>query len=110
MTQQQSITYFGQTCILACDRQCNKAWGINNRPKIQLDENDDDDFAYLSDGDLLEAPVNPGTSEGGQYKPKNGRFNKWCARECERSRIFKSGEPIELPDFSNLVYNQPWKL
>ena len=91
------------------DRQCNKAWGINNRPKLEFDENDPDDTAWLSDGDLLEAPSNPGTYEGGQGKPTNGAFNKWCARECERSVFVKPGEPIELPDFSQLVYNQPWK-
>ena len=88
---------------MACDGKCHKAWGINNRPKRQLSE-DEDDYEYLSDNELGEAPENPGTYEGGQGKnPKS--LNKWCARECERSKIFDMDEQIALKNFENPVKN-----
>lgn len=107
----KAITYFAKPCAVACDAKCEKAWGINNRPQVQFDKNDDDDTAYLPDDDLGIAPDDPGTYEGGYGKPQlpNQRLNKWCVRECERSAIADLGELVELPDFSTLVYNQPWK-
>ena len=79
------ITYFGHPMKVACDRHCNKAWGINNRPRVQLSEGEDD-YAYLADSELGDAPFNPGTYEGGDAKPDSpDEFpNKWCVRECER--------------------------
>lgn len=105
------ITYFGQKCKVGCDGKCNKAWGINNRPDIQLSDNEDD-FAYLSDLELGEAPEDPGTYEGGDGKPlSNHEFpNKWCVRECERCEKSRPGEyskPLILPDFTKRVYNIP---
>lgn len=50
------ITYFGQDAKVGCDQKCNKAWGHNLRPKIEFDENEPDDYAYLSDDELGEAP------------------------------------------------------
>ena len=38
------IIYMGQKARVCCDRQCGKAWGINNRPQIQLSEEDEDDM------------------------------------------------------------------
>ena len=100
---QKEIKWFRDQCILACDGKCHKAWGINNRPKRQLSE-DEDDYEYLSDNELGEAPENPGTYEGGQGKnPKS--LNKWCARECERSKIFDMNEQIALKNFENPVKN-----
>lgn len=100
---QKEIKWFRDQCILACDGKCHKAWGINNRPKRQLSE-DEDDYEYLSDNELGEAPENPGTYEGGQEKnPKS--LNKWCARECERSKIFDMDEQIALKNFENPVKN-----
>lgn len=100
---QKEIKWFRDQCILACDGKCHKAWGINNRPKRQLSE-DEDDYEYLSDNELGEAPENPGTYEGGQGKnPKS--LNKWCARECERSKIFDMDEQIALKNFENPVKN-----
>lgn len=98
------IQYYGQSAKVACDEKCNKAWGINNRPKNQL-SNDDDDYEFLADSELGEAPEDPGTYEGGHGKPynKQGIPNKWCVRECERCSISKSGEshlPLALRDFS----------
>ena len=103
----KEVTSFGQDCVLACDGNCQKAWGVNNRPKKQIDPNNDDDFAYLADNELGEAPTDPGTYEGGHAKPQSpeARLNKWCARECERSVIEKPGQEINLPDFRERVFN-----
>lgn len=104
---EKEIVYFGEKVKIACDENCEKAWGMNSRPTIQLDEND---FAYLSDGELGLAPVNPGTYEGGNAKPvsEEEKLNKWCCRECERCYMSKSNEfdkPIKLEGFSKRVYN-----
>jgi hypothetical protein len=103
------ITYFGQPAKVACDGKCNKAWGINNRPENQLSEKDDD-WEWLSDDELEDAPDDPGTSEGGVRKPlSNSEFpNKWCVRECERCVMSHPGEyrkPLQLRDFSNRIKN-----
>lgn len=105
------ITFFDQRAKVACDRRCEKAWGINNRPRVQLSANEDD-FAYLADGELSEAPADPGTCEGGHAKPDSpAEFpNKWCVRECERCALSAPGEwmlPLALPDFSRRRYNLP---
>lgn len=104
------ITYFGQPTKVACDRNCKKAWGISQRPKRQLSE-DEDDVMWLSDGELGKAPVDPGTYEGGYGKPESPDMfpNKWCVRECERCEISEKGkfnEPLELTDWSKPVYNK----
>lgn len=103
---QSEGTYFGNPVTLACDQQCNKAWGINNRPRVMLSM-DEDDHAYLADSELDDAPVNPGTYEGDESKPNGAiwRHNKWCARECERCRMVDRGEPIVLRDFSKRRFN-----
>lgn len=109
---EKEIIYYGQIAKIACDEKCEKAWGISSRPTIQLDENDEDDYVYLSDDELGVAPVDPGTYEGGDAKPvsKEERMNKWCIRECERCCMSNPSEfykPIELEDFSKRVYNIP---
>ena len=87
-----------------------KAWGINIRQKIEFDANNPDDIAYLTDGELGDAPVDPGTYEGNCSKPRSPReMNKWCARECERSDTAITVDKIVLPDYSKRVFNQPWK-
>ena len=106
------IIYFGKPAKVNCDRKCNKAWGINNRPQLQLSD-DEDDIVYLADDELGEAPDDPGTYEGGHAKPSSpSQFpNKWCVRECERCSMSKPGEsdkPLELEDFSQRIYNMPW--
>jgi len=106
------IKYSGQPAKIKCDGKCNKAWGINSRPKVQLSE-DEDDVVYLSDSELGDAPDNPGTYEGWSAKPLNtSEFtgNRWCARECERLSISKPGEhdlPLELKDWNSRVFNMP---
>ena len=105
------ITYMGKQTCVACDRKCNKAWGICSRPSISLSEDDIDDFAYLADKELGDAPINPGTKEGGVSKPMSpDEFpTKWCVRECERCYIgvpgFSLSDPIKLPDYSQRVHN-----
>jgi len=119
----KSIRYFGKPCILACDAKCHKAWGINNRPQIFLDDPtqtirghgydadhypqdveegfDYDNTVDLADDELPDAPMSSngpdglGTWEGGHGKPETPeeRLNKWCARECERHVIVD-----DLPD------------
>ena len=107
------ITYFGQktkvacdgNSKIACDGNCRKAWGINNRPKRQLSD-DPDDYVFLADSELGDAPADPGTYEGGYGKPTSpAEFpNKWCVRECERSEMSAPGKwelPLVLPDMEN---------
>jgi hypothetical protein len=93
----KSIIYFGKSCILACDAKCEKAWGMNSRPR-------DDDEIELPDSVLGIAPIDPGTYEGfgddgGKPTCEEERLNKWCARECERSDIKDKIEDIVLPVF-----------
>lgn len=109
----KSFLYFGQPIAAICDAQCHKAWGISQRPRINFDPNDPDDNALLADDELGDAPVDPGTYEGGYGKPQHPdeRMNKWCVRECERCTWIEAKETREivLRDFSARRYNQPWK-
>ena len=104
----RQIRFFDQPAMLACDARCNKAWGLNNRPSVQLSE-DPDDTMWLGDDDLGEAPLDPGTYEGADGKPltDDARLNKWCARECERSTIAGPGKTVALGDFSRRWKNMP---
>lgn len=94
---------------LICDAKCDKAWGINSRPRIDFDSDDPDDYAFKADGELGEAPECTGIWEGGDGKPRHDkdRHNKWCARECERSCIVDPNNDFQLPDFSERRYNMP---
>lgn len=110
---EKDITFCGQPAKIACDGNCGKAWGLNSRPRIGLSSNVDD-YAWLADDELGEAPADPGTHEGGHIKPSSVRrpedMNKWCARECERCVMSSPGqskEPLALRDFSRRVYNLP---
>jgi hypothetical protein len=91
------IRMFGNPIIILCDGKCNKAWGINSRPRKENDE-------FESDEALAWAPADPGTYEGGDGKPtaKLTKFkhNKWCARECERSITIPVDDiAFQLPSF-----------
>lgn len=110
----KKIMYLGQTITAVCDGKCSKAWGNNNRPKVYLtnEEDDPDNYYFLPDHELGEAPADPGTYEGGYGKPQSDDelMNKWCVRECERSGSFGHtylGLPKDYPphDFSDRVYN-----
>lgn len=105
------IKYFGQNAKIVCDEKCNKAWGLNGRPSVQLSD-DPDDYYFLSDNELGEAPIATGNTEGGQDKPRpNEKIpNNWCVRECERCSMSMPGEshlPLEPKDFSKRFYNIP---
>ena len=105
------IIYFEKPAKVCCDGNCKKAWGRNNRPYIQLSE-DEDDTVYLADDELGLAPKDPGTYEGGIGKPSSVRQfpTKWCVRECERCGMSRLGEfdkPLEIPNFSVRIYNKP---
>jgi hypothetical protein len=105
----KTIQWFGKPFILACDGQCDRAFGIQHRQRVQFSD-DPDDFAMLSDDETGEAPKDPGTYEGGFAKPSSpDDMNKWCARECERSDMAKAITTIALPDFTKRLFNQPWK-
>ena len=105
----KDVTMFGNPRTVACDGNCRKAWGICARPKLKLGD-DDDDFAWLADDELGDAPADPGTYEGDHAKPESPNdMNKWCSRECERSDVVDRGAPIKLHDFSQRLLNQPWK-
>lgn len=105
------ITYCGQQAKVVCDRQCNKAWGINTRPRVQLSD-DEDDYAFLADGELGDAPIDPGTYEGQDGKPEspNEFPNRWCVRECERSSMSEPGKwkfPLPVRTFDERRPNIP---
>lgn len=104
---EKNVIYFGKKVKIFCDGKCEKAWGINGRPKIQLDENNDDDFVYLSDNELGIAPEEPGTYEGVDTKPLSNeeKLNRWCCRECERCGMTDINIPIEPKNFNKRVYN-----
>lgn len=110
---EKEIVYMSEKVKVRCDEQCNKAWGVGSRPSLQLSK-DDDDSVWLTDKELPEAPIDPGTYEGGQAKPvnKKGIPNKWCIRECERCAMSFPGkidQPLKIRDFTKRIYNQPWK-
>lgn len=102
------ITAYGKPTVLFCDANCEKAFGISTRPKIQLSD-DPDDYAFLADGELGEAPRDTGNYEGECGKPYGGDFlNKWCFRQCERSESSSTPRAlIELKDWAVRQYNQP---
>jgi hypothetical protein len=102
----KDVIYCGKGATIFCDGRCNKAWGIQIRPRLYLDKNgapvvkpirpsrdfDWDNFVYIPDALLGAAPLQPGTWEGGDGKPDPDepsaeKMNKWCARQCERSEL-----------------------
>lgn len=107
------ILWSGRAVTLACDGVCSKAWGVIMRPTERFDANDPDDCAMHADHELGTAPVDPRSYEGGCAKPEGpAGMNKWCSRQCERSRIFEADEVVTasaLPSFDGRLYNQPWK-
>ena len=97
MRFEKKIMFCFQQARVACDGNCEKAWGISSRPM-------DNDGNYISDSNLPIAPIDPGTYEGGHGKPLSAsQFpTKWCVRECERCTITPPGypdNPLILPKF-----------
>ena len=104
------ILFCGQKARVKCDRKCSKAWGLNRRSRQQLSETDEEDYCFLADSELREAPRNPGTYECGSAKPLTpDEFpQKWCVRECERCAISSPGKwmnDLELKEFEVRSYN-----
>ena len=111
------IVFFGKPATVGCDAQCNKAWGREDRPKRYLGGDPEapglsevergrrfDDYEFLADKELPEAPVASSTMEGDIAKPRTpeDRLNRWCVRSCERCQITLPGEQdglLELPTF-----------
>lgn len=109
------ILWFDDYQILMCDGRCDKAWGISDRPRVNFDPNEPDDYALFTDDELGTAPADPGTYEGRHGKPSaapltdSSLMNKWCARACERSRMVPAGSPDRrVPQFKTRVHNMPW--
>ncbi len=98
----KSIRFCDFPVTFVCDEKCEKAWGISNRMRIMLSDNEDD-YEYPTDNELGIAPVKPGTWEGEDTKPttESEKGNKWCVRECERSKMFDG----HMNDFSKRVKN-----
>lgn len=105
----RDILYFGREMTIGCDANCGKAWGICARPRVNFDPAEPDDYAFLPDCELGEAPADPGTYEGGHGKPQepSERLNKWCIRQCERSEMVDRGQPLVLKDWSVRLLNMP---
>lgn len=109
----KQIRFFGEHVVLACDGRCDKAWGISGRARVRLSE-DVDDYVYVPDSALGSAEY-PQTWEGlaMEGRPSDEpladaeRMNRWCARECERSGIYKLDEPLVLRDMENPRPNMP---
>ncbi len=108
------VTAYGALVVMTCDGRCDKAWGINSRPREQLSD-DPDDYVFKRDSELGTAPADPGTYEGGHGKPSavplseadSERMNKWCFRECERC-VWGSDETMLMPpDLENPRPNIP---
>lgn len=114
-----SIISFGEqgNGILICDANCKKAWGCCHRPRIQLSL-DEDDYVYLADSALGDAPDDPGDYEGGEGKPTAYDIpqlhihNKWCHRACERSTTIFPGQErkgFAIPDMGCPAPNMHWR-
>lgn len=104
----KQVIAYGEPTIIGCDAQCTKAWGICNRPKVQISE-DENDYYFLADHELGDAPEDPGSYEGEHGKPQcpQERLNKWCFRECERCASAPVGEPLQYPNLLARLYNIP---
>ena len=105
---------FMKPLIAYCDGNCQKAWGVCNRPDHQLDPGEPDDVLFLRDDELGDAPADPGTYEGGDGKPFPGHYlcGKWCFRECERCHFAEPYEDVVLTDekrFRKRHFNMPYR-
>jgi hypothetical protein len=128
LTQLSKIVLFcGRSAVLVCDGRCDKAWGINSRPRLYFQESllvpralaagehprDPDDSVYVADALLGIAPEDPGTYEGGYGKPSavpltdSLQMNKWCARECERCALREPGDERVSPNLERPKPNIP---
>lgn len=105
--QEEIVIYLQQTVKVACDANCAKAWGLNSRPVVQVEEGSNE-TEWVADDEFESAPDDPGTYEGGHAKPNSPTEfpNKWCVRECERCLMAKPDETLSiehLPDWTKRV-------
>jgi hypothetical protein len=91
------ILFCDDWAIITCDGRCDKAWGMQNRPKRMLSA-DPDDYVYLADDDPMIGQTPNSSelgSEGDEEKPSDSALqakysylmNRWCARACERATM-----------------------
>lgn len=103
---QKTADFWGQQIVINCDRQCNKAFGMNDRPSVPgigVYVGDDElgeasPFIYFTDIDVVSKPSSPD-----QFP------NEWCIRACERGRwrIIEDNEAIpnvKPPIFPSIYY------
>lgn len=107
----KEIKAYGDTVFIGCDAKCEKAFGLNGRPAVQLSENEND-YAFLSDSEVGIAPTSGKTAiveEGSDTKPDanipESLLNKWCFRECERCVVASSKDELTLPDYTKRLTN-----
>ena len=114
---QRSMMFLGEIHIVACDGRCDKAWGVDDRPTNRLGS-DHNDFEWLADGELGQAPIDPGSlsSDNGVRKPLLVRgpddVNEWCVDRCERMakcRAVTSERAPDPPDLSRRRPNFEWR-
>lgn len=108
-----TIMFYGCEAQIVCDRRCDKAWGVNSRPHVHL-SGCAFDFVFLADGELRDAPDDPGTRVVGESKPLSPDHfpSLWCLHECERSALsLVCGLPnLPMPlDFSRRIANMQWR-
>lgn len=105
------VPFLFKKVAVMCDGNCKKAWGIGLRPKNRLSD-DDENWEWLADHELGEAPSDPGTSDGGFRKPQDEGhvLNKWCIWQCERAVFVEYFRNLELPDFSKRIPNRNERL
>lgn len=101
------VQFLSQPVAIGCDGICSKAWGSNSRPRVQLSD-DENDYEYLADHELNDAPFDPGIYVGDCAKPiaDNQRLNKWCIHECERIAFVQKGQLKTLPNFGVRISNK----
>lgn len=90
IAQAKIFTHCGQRSLIACDRACGRAWGVESRPK------DDSGEFFLSDAEIAGLPL-PEIPE----KTQRGEFNRWCIDSCERSAVVRHEKLLALPDCSS---------
>ena len=109
---EKEITYYGAPAKVGCDEKCNKAWGINNRPRVYLDISETQIFGLEGTSIYpdIEDDINVDNYENDDAKPtcKSEMGNRWCVRECERCQMSEYGkhnEPLKIKDFNQRFYN-----
>lgn len=110
----RAVKVKNRTLFVACDANCNKAFGRDDRPR----GDHPDDSMYIPDDLAPDAPIDPGSRAGADAKPRclSERLNAWCRDICERSVVLDaqraiapeaSSPVVTLPDFTRWNYVDP---